>query len=75
MVNGCREVLEGFLPFGERESEFLNSLLDLGDIVPELLTDDRGLQEKIRSHPGLLWKSVNVRKHKGRRQGTSERYR
>ena len=45
--------------------EFLRRLNDNGDIAPELLTGDAGLQETIRLHPGLLWKALNVRKHRG----------
>jgi hypothetical protein len=46
------------------EVEFLDCLNDRGDIVPELLTSDRDLQSSIVSHPGLLWKALNVRKHR-----------
>lgn len=67
MVNGCREALDALLPFKDNEIEFLDCLLDSGDIRPELLTDDRTLQEKLRNHPGLLWKAQNVKEHKKRR--------
>lgn len=45
--------------------EFLRRLNDQGDIAPELLTGDVGLQETIRLHPGLSWKALNVWKHQG----------
>ena len=67
MVNGCKEALDAILPFKGNEVEFLDCLLDSGDIRPELLTDDYELQEKLRNHPGLLWKVKNVREHKGGR--------
>ena len=39
-------------------------------IVPEIMldssrTDDEDLKNRIASHPGLQWKAVNVREHKG----------
>jgi len=30
-----------------------------------LLTDDQDLKKRIATHPGLHWKAVNVREHKG----------
>ena len=65
LVTECRERLSILLPLKEAEMEFLRRLNDHGDIAPELLTGDAGLQETIRSHPGLLWKALNVRKHRG----------
>jgi hypothetical protein len=44
--------------------EFLNRVLDKGEITPELLTDDADLQDHIRLHPLLEWKAVNVREFK-----------
>lgn len=41
--------------------EFLNRVLDKGEIVPELLTIDEDVQDSIRRHPLLEWKAVNVR--------------
>jgi len=64
LVTECREKLSAVLPFTEREKMFLNQLLDSGSIEPQLLTDDEQLQERIRNHPMLNWKAVNVRKTK-----------
>ncbi len=61
----CRTLLASVLPLDEEEREFLNLLNERGEIVPELLTDDAQLQTVIRTHPGLLWKALNVRKHHG----------
>ena len=33
--------------------------------IPGLLTSDGDLQSTIASHPGLRWKTLNVRKHRG----------
>ena len=65
LVAECRERLSVLLPLKEPEMEFLRRLNDLGEIAPELLTGDAGLQETIRLHPGLLWKALNARKHRG----------
>jgi hypothetical protein len=45
---------------------YLNLLLDKGEIVPSLLTSDKDLQERINRHPLLEWKALNVREYKGK---------
>jgi len=59
----CRDLLSIVLPLEPGEREFLDALNDHGEIVPELLTDDAGLRQLLRAHPGLLWKALNVKKH------------
>ena len=66
LVQECRGLLSEFLPLAKREVEFLTTLNDKGEIVPELLTEDVNLQAIIRSHPGLRWKAQNVREYTGR---------
>lgn len=66
LVDECRERLSVVLPLCEAEMEFLDRLLDAGEIKPELLTDNANLQEAISKHPGLLWKALNVRNYKSR---------
>lgn len=61
----CRERLSLVLPLSEHELEFLRRLNDEGEIVPELLTADSGIQATLHTHPGLKWKAQNVRKHHG----------
>ena len=56
--------MSGLLPFQPHEIEFLALLNDHGEITPELLTKDAGMQETIRNHLGLLWKAQNVRQYK-----------
>ena len=65
LVSECRNLLTTVLPFEPHEHEFLDRLNGHGEIVPELLTDEAELQAVIRSHPGLLWKAINVREHRG----------
>ncbi len=62
----CRNALSLLLPFSEPEMEFLNRLLDNGEIVPEILTSDKELQNRIKSHPLLEWKVVNFRRYNQR---------
>ena len=64
LVDDCRNLLAGLLPFTEAEMEFLNRILRKGEIAPELLTADEALQDRIRRHPLLEWKAMNVRTYK-----------
>ena len=61
LVNECRKNLSTILPFAESERAFLDLLLDRGIIDPTILTADRSLAERIRSHPVLEWKALHVR--------------
>jgi hypothetical protein len=65
LVENCRELLSMVLPLDRQEREFLDALNDRGEILPEILTADPTLGDRIRSHPGLLWKAHNVRRHRG----------
>lgn len=66
LVEETRSALESLLPFTASEKEFLDRLLDYGEIEPVLLTRDEGLAARIRHHPGLEWKALNVREFKRR---------
>lgn len=57
-----RARLAPLVPFSGAERRFLHALQERGEIVPELLTTDRALQARIRSHPGLKWKCHHVRR-------------
>lgn len=63
LVSETRELMSAVLPLSEREFEFLDRLNGAGDIVPALLTDDPTMDAIIQSHPGLLLKAQNVKKH------------
>ncbi|ORC37399.1 hypothetical protein B4O97_04195 [Marispirochaeta aestuarii] len=65
LVVECQKQISKVLPLQNSEKQFLDLLLDKGEIKPELLTIDSELQEKIIRHPLLQWKAVNVRKHRG----------
>lgn len=65
LLNRCRQGVENkLLPFSGDEMELLRLVNEEGGIRPELLTTDPALQERIRIHPGLLWKAQNVRAHR-----------
>jgi predicted nucleotidyltransferase component of viral defense system len=65
LVNECRQAISIVLPFTEGEREFLDRILDHGEIIPSLITNDEDMVDKIRNHPGLQWKAFNVREFKG----------
>jgi hypothetical protein len=64
MIADCRKGLRIVLPLSRAEREFLNTLLDDGDIVPQLLTQFHTLATRISTHPALAWKALNVRQFK-----------
>jgi len=57
--------LSAVLPLEARKIEFVSLVNDRGEIAPSLLTDDPDLRDRIRSHPALLWKTLNLRKRAG----------
>ncbi len=64
MLKECRGGLKKVLPLAKEEKAFLDRLLDEGDIEPSLLTSDPAMIERIKSHPLLQWKALNVQKHR-----------
>lgn len=67
MVEVCRERLASLVQFTPEEAEFLDRLLDHGEIVPSLLTDDTQMGARILAHPLLQWKALNVQHHRENR--------
>jgi len=65
LVEECRKALSVVLPFTDAELEFLDLLLDKGEIDSTILTSDTALQQRIQGQPLLEWKAFNVRKHRG----------
>ncbi|KPJ53626.1 hypothetical protein AMJ39_03715 [candidate division TA06 bacterium DG_24] len=66
LVDECRRTFEIVLPLSGRELQFLDRLLDAGEIDPSLLTSDEALSDRIRRHPLLQWKALNIRQYKGK---------
>lgn len=61
LIQEGRNLLAGLLPLTADEMEFLRLLNGDGEVHPELLTTDEDLQDRIRRHPLLEWKALNVR--------------
>lgn len=61
MVEECRDALAMVLPFTSAEHEFLDRLLDHGEIRGDVLGLDGRLSELVRQHPALTWKAHHVR--------------
>jgi predicted nucleotidyltransferase component of viral defense system len=72
LVRETRELMAAVLPLAKHELDFLERLNGVGEIVPEILTDDPGLQVLIRNQPGLKWKALNVKKRLGFAVGDDE---
>jgi hypothetical protein len=66
LIEECRRAISIVLPFTKNEREFLDHLLDRGEIYPSLITDDEEIMKKIQNHPGLQWKALNVREFKSK---------
>ncbi len=65
LVKECQDNLSAVLPFSDAEREFLDLLLERGEIDATLLTSDKTLQKRIQDQHLLKWKAINVRRHKG----------
>ena len=66
MIQECRQGLGIVLPMSDTEIGFLDRLLDHGEITPALLTADAEMCKRIKAHPLLQWKALNVRQYKGK---------
>ena len=66
LVARCRAALQCVLPLRPHEKDFLNRLLDYGEIKAGLLTNDKPLADRIASHPLIQWKAINVQQHRSR---------
>ena len=64
ILRECRTRMKMVLPLRKNEKQFLDQLLDEGEIAPKLLTDDPELIARIAKHPGLEWKALNVKQYK-----------
>ncbi len=64
LVEKCRQALSAVLPLHDSEREFLDLLLDKGEIDAAILTADTSLQSRIQKHPFLEHKALDVRQHK-----------
>ena len=65
LVEETRQLMSVVLPLRPDERAFLAEINERGRIEPELLTEDIELAERITLNPGLRWKALNVRRHRG----------
>jgi predicted nucleotidyltransferase component of viral defense system len=72
LVRETRALMAAVLPLAPNEREFIERLNQMGEIAPEVLTGEPAMVAIIREHPGLRWKVVNVRKHRGLGEPSSD---
>jgi hypothetical protein len=65
LVEETRRLMSIVLPLRPDEQAFLAEINERGRVAPELLTEDEVLAEHIALNPGLRWKALNVRRHRG----------
>ena len=53
LVDDCQRLLTAVLPLSSHEMAFLDRLNDHGEVESERITDEKQLQDSIRTHPGL----------------------
>jgi hypothetical protein len=69
LAEDAQTLLDRVLPLRTHEREFLDRLLDKGEIAPELLTQDEALAGRIAANPALAWKALNAREHAKKTRG------
>ena len=62
-VETCREKLSPFFPLSKNEIAFYDHLKK-GEVKPELLSKDKDMIEKIKSHPAILFQAKKAQKNK-----------
>lgn len=61
----CRERLAFLFDQSEKEREFLDGILDRGEVNADLLDVDPEIRSRIEAMPMLAWKTRHVRRHRG----------
>ena len=61
----CRERLSFLFDLSEKEREFLDGILDCGEVDADLLDVDPEIRSRIAAMPMLAWKTRHVRRHRG----------
>ena len=64
-VTLCRERLAFLFDLTEAEREFLDGVLDHGEVNADLLDAPSDIRARIAAKPMLAWKCRNVRKYRG----------
>jgi hypothetical protein len=58
-------VASTLLAWRKNEREFLDRLMEKGEVAPDLLTKDPALRERVAVQPMLRWKALHVRRYRG----------
>ena len=64
-VSLCREKFAFLFDLSEKEREFLDRVLDHGEVDAGLLDVDPEVRSRIEAMPMLAWKTRYVRRHRG----------
>ncbi len=72
IIRTCKQNLGDLISFKKNELEFLKGVLDNGEIIPELITQEERLIKSINKHPVLLWKCINVQEFKKQKAQKAE---
>lgn len=64
-VSLCREKFAFLFDLSEKEREFLDRVLDHGEVDAGLLDVDPAVRSRIETMPMLAWKTRHVRRHRG----------
>jgi hypothetical protein len=68
MADAVEPLVAGLLDLRPNERAFADSVLAGAPVTEQLFLQDCALAERVASHPALLWKVQNVRRHLGRSQ-------
>ncbi len=66
LIELCKTNLAEIINFNPSELAFLSSIIDHGELMPELITNDLKLRGLINLNPVLQWKCLNVKQHKNK---------
>lgn len=66
LIDHCKKNLAEIINYNSNEQQFLKNLIEHGEIIPELITQDDHLAQLIKIHPVLLWKALNVKEYRKR---------
>lgn len=61
LLDETRALMSRVLPLEDHEREFIKRVNSTGEVSPELLTTDASMQDLIRGHAHLSWKTKNVK--------------
>ena len=65
LLDECEQALTRLLPVRDDEREFLDRLLDHGEVHPEALFAPDDFRERVRHHPTVRFRAENVRRIRG----------